>query len=661
MGLHVFVVMPFGVKEGINFNRVYSEYIKPALEAEGFEVFRADEEVRAGNIRTDMFQELLIADLVVADLSIDNPNVWYELGVRHGLRSRGIVQIDAKRDYMPFDVYTDRKLRYSLKDGAPDPATLEEDKKKLGRMARETVEAWHGRKISPVYHLLSRLQEPDWKKLILDEKSEFGEKQRDWVSRIEVAQQKQRPGDVMVLAEEAPIQQLRVEARQTAALALMKLGQYRLALEMAEKALACDREDLKSRQLKGIMLGRLKKTAEARDWLKRLASDYPNCAENLALLGRVEKEGWVDSWRQEGKTTEEMREAALDQFGLLEDAYKAYRDGFRQEPMHYYSGINALALLCVQNFLTGEKDKEQIRNELAGGVRWAVQSAMAMETPERKDYWARVTLGDLEVLVGETKAVQNAYRRAVAAAPGDWFVLNSSWQQLLILRDLGFRPEQTTAALKIFEQALANLKKPADRWEPEQVFLFSGHMIDDPNRTDPRFPPEGETRAAAAIAEKLAEWNAGDKDLALCGGACGGDLLFAEACLARGVKLEMKIPFGEPEFLEKSVSFAGDRWQERFYKVKNNPNTKLFVMPEELGPLPAGANPYERDNVWLLYSALAWGPEKVRFLCLWDGKGGDGPGGTKHLFESVKERSGKVSVLDTKALFGDLLQKVESQ
>jgi len=58
---------------------------------------------------------------------------------------------------------------------------------------------------------------------------------------------------------------------------------------------------------------------------------------------------------------------------------------------------------------------------------------------------------------------------------------------------------------------------------------------------------------------------------------------------------------------------------------------------------------------------LAWGPEKVRFLCLWDGKGGDGPGGTKHLFEAVKERSGKVSVLDTKALFGDLLQKGGSQ
>lgn len=655
MGLHVFVVMPFGVKEGIDFNRVYGEYIKPALEAEGFEVFRADEEVRAGDIRTDMFQELLIADLVVADLSIDNPNVWYELGVRHGLRARGIVLISIKRDKNPFDIYTDRKLHYNLKDGAPDPATLNEDKKNLGRMARETVESWHGRKISPVYSLLSKLEEPEWKKLILDQDSEFGEKQRDWQGRIEVAQQKQCPGDIMVLAEEAPIQPLRLEARRTAAKALMKLGQYQLALEMAEKALASDREDLESRQLKGILLGRLKKLPEARECLERLVEDHPDCAENMALLGRVEKDGWVEAWRPGEKTSQEKQKAALEQAGLLEEAYKAYLGGFRQDPVHYYSGINALALQSVLDFLTGEGGNEEARQDLAGGVRWAVQSALAKETLKKKDYWARVTMGDLEVLVGETKAVQEAYRRAMAAAQGDWFALNSSWQQLLILKDLGFRPEQTAAALKIFEQALENLKKPEDRWKPEQVFLFSGHMIDAPVRPEPRFPPAGEARAAAAMAEKLAVWNAGEKDLAMCGGACGGDLLFAEACLNRGLRLELRIPFPEPVFLEKSVSFAGEGWRDRFYQVKNNPRTRLFIMPEELGPLPAGANPYERNNLWLLYSALAWGPDKVRFLCLWDGKGGDGPGGTKHMHDAVKERSGKVSVLDTKALFKELL------
>ena len=85
--LHAFVAMPFGTKDGVDFDSVYHDLIQPALSGAGFTVARADEEVRAGNIRTDMFQELLLADLVVAELSMDNPNVWYELGVRHALRA----------------------------------------------------------------------------------------------------------------------------------------------------------------------------------------------------------------------------------------------------------------------------------------------------------------------------------------------------------------------------------------------------------------------------------------------------------------------------------------------------------------------------------------------------------------------------------------------
>ena len=48
MAHHAFVAMPFGIKEDIDFNAVFGELIKPALEGAGFEVFRADEEMRAG-------------------------------------------------------------------------------------------------------------------------------------------------------------------------------------------------------------------------------------------------------------------------------------------------------------------------------------------------------------------------------------------------------------------------------------------------------------------------------------------------------------------------------------------------------------------------------------------------------------------------------------
>jgi hypothetical protein len=195
------------------------------------------------------------------------------------------------------------------------------------------------------------------------------------------------------------------------------------------------------------------------------------------------------------------------------------------------------------------------------------------------------------------------------------------------------------------------LKRFKPLFVPRYVFLFSGHMIDAPGRSEPRFPADKEKIAAKAIAEVLNQLGAGPKDIGLCGGACGGDLLFAEACLKLGVHLQIRVPYDEPTFLKKSVTFAGGNWRDRFDNVKKNPNTLLLVMPEELGATPENVNPYERNNLWQLYTALSMGAEKVRFICLWDGKGGDGPGGTKHMHDEVKKRAGQVFVLNTNTLW----------
>ena len=648
MALHAFVAMPFGVKEGIDFNKVYETYIKPALESVGFEVFRADEEMRAGNIRTDMFQELLLADLVVADLSIDNPNVWYELGVRHALRARGVIQIQTQRQHLPFDVYTDRALRYHIKDGVPDAEQLEADKKALAEFANETMASWYGRKISPVYHLLRYLEEPDWKSLRVEEAKEFWEEYQAWAMRIEIARKENRPGDILVMAEEAPTRVFRVEANRTAGKALLSLGQFSLALAQFEKALALAPMDLESRLQKGLLLGRLKKYDAAKEWVEALLKEFPNDAESWALLGRVEKEGWLDVWRKEGKTVEAMRGDAAQEDGLVREAIDAYATGFRKDPTHYYSGINAVTLLRVLSDLTGKDEKPDVCKEMEGGVRWAVRGALEKDA---KDYWARVTLAELEVLVSARETAEAAYRNAVAVADRDWFKLNSSREQLLLLKDLGVRSTEATAALQVIERTLNRLTPPETRWVPRQVFLFSGHMIDAPGRPEPRFPPEKEKIAAAAIAAKLTELGIGENDLAICGGSCGGDILFAEASLAWGARLEVRLAFDEPTFLQKSVAFAGDHWVNRYYDLKGNPKTRLLVMPEELGPPPKNANPYARCNLWQLYSALGWGPEKVRFVCLWNRKGGDGPGGTEHMYETVRKYAGRVYVLDTNVLW----------
>jgi tetratricopeptide (TPR) repeat protein len=646
MALHAFIVMPFGVKEGINFDAVYRDYVKPALDEE-YEVFRAGEELRAGEIRPEMLQELLLADLVIADLSTDNPNVWYQLGVRHALRAGGVILIQGAREHQPFDAFTEGKLRYHLKDGLPDPAFLKQNKAALSAMAKATMAVWHGGKSSPVYSYLPNLRENDWKSLRMGEGNEFWKKHEDWEHRIKVAEQKMRPGDIIVPAGEAPVHALQLEAYRRAGKSLVRLGQFTFALEQFEKALTIDPEDLESLQQKGILLGRLNKHEEARTLLAELVEKHPESAETVAFLGRLERDAWVGSWHKDGRSPEEMRKDAASANAVLRTAIKAYTKGFILDPSHYCSGINAATLIELLCHLTGDESQIPLCAAMEGGIRWCIQSALSKESPQEKDYWARVTMGDLELLLSDTDTVERAYKDALAVVGEDWFALDSSRQRLLILRDLGFRPDQVRAAIQIFDQALDKLRPPV---QYGKVFLFSGHMIDAPGRAEPRFPPEKEAVAARAMARHLDDFGASSGDLAICGGACGGDLLFAEACLERGLQLEIYIPFQEPMFLRESVDFAGDEWRERYYEVKNDTRTKLLIMPDELGGLPPKANAYERNNLWQLYSALAWGGEKVRFVCLWNGKGGDGPGGTRHMYDEVLKRSGKVSVIDTNML-----------
>jgi tetratricopeptide (TPR) repeat protein len=647
---HAFVAMPFGTKpnhEGtmVNFDRVYAELIAPALSAAGCEVFRADQEQRAGDIRGDMFQELLVADLVVADLTLDNPNVWYELGVRHALRARGVVLIQGPRAAQPFDIYTDRKLRYSLKDGAPDETTREDDIRRLTDMARATLESSTARVVSPVYALLEHLREPEWRNLLLAERNEFSEAYEAWASRLEVARQKNRPGDILVLADETPTRALQLEARRAAGNCLIKLRHFDFALEQFDAALAIDPDDKISREKKAVCLGRLGRYEEAREWTQQLTRDYPTDAEVWALTGRVEKDNWIQRWRQDNASPTQLREIASAENASLEEAITPYHNAFIANPAHFFSGINSLTLHKLLEHLGGAPDATLIGN-LTGGVLWASLSA---QQRDKKDFWARASFAELCLLVNPKEAIVREYREAVAAANRDWFALDSTRQTLTLLRDLEFRPQETAAALAIVDN---EIKRAAPPFAPRQVLLFSGHMMDAPGRNPPRFPAEKEDAAKAKFAQVLDKLGAGEGDLALCQAAAGGDLLFLEACRARGVRCQLLLPFDEPDFIDESLlpSQNGEQWRERYFALKAALTDPPRIMLDELGALPKGVNAYERCNLWLLYTALGWGVEKVRFVCLWNGGGGDGPGGTAHMYNEVKRRTGRVSWIDVRTL-----------
>src|SRR6185503_6195119 len=104
-------VMGFGKKTDFETGRTldldmsYQNMIKPAVEAAGLKCIRADEIVHSGMIDVPMYEQLLTADVVVADLSTSNRNALYELGIRHALRpyTTVVVAEDGNKTF-PFDL-----------------------------------------------------------------------------------------------------------------------------------------------------------------------------------------------------------------------------------------------------------------------------------------------------------------------------------------------------------------------------------------------------------------------------------------------------------------------------------------------------------------------------------------------------------------------------
>ena len=182
---------------------------------------------------------------------------------------------------------------------------------------------------------------------------------------------------------------------------------------------------------------------------------------------------------------------------------------------------------------------------------------------------------------------------------------------------------------------------------PRQVLLFSGHRVDAPGRARPRFPPGLVPCAARAIGAALDALGAGAGDLAWSQAACGGDLLFADACLARGVHLRWMLPAPEPEFIARSVrgSAGSEDWPARYRALRARLSEPPIVMQAARG------DAFEHANRRLLAHALAHGADKLRFVCLWDGTAaGDGAGGTAHMVAEVRRHTARVTWIDTRAL-----------
>jgi tetratricopeptide (TPR) repeat protein len=656
-----FIVMPFGTKEGIDFTRVDADLISPVLEALDIRGRTTGEIVRAGNIRADMFERLALADIVIADISIHNANVYYELGIRHALRPRTTVLIRSSASEVPFDLKTDRYLEYS----ADNPAAARD---KLADAVKRSLAAKEDD--SPVFLLVPALRATD-PELLCPVPPGFREE-------VTARQRLQDKPMLAVLADEAADYDWGLGGLRVVARAQFDLEAWPDARATCEAIRKRRPDDPDTNLLLGTVYDRLAKPEASAAALERVIAlpevDRRLHAEALALLARNEKNLWVRDWNG---LAQRARPVAALRSAHLEAARTYYDQAFSLDQNHWYPGINALALTAVtarliddQPDVWGERfDDERKASFAAEGIRSerdelaaAVSRSLDAEAfrrqrrGEAEDVWARFTRADLRLLTSDRpERVAGAYEQArAAAAQADPFAISSAARQVGIYRRLGIFTDNVDAALRVLG-APAEESPPAAPAVRSRVIVFSGHRIDAPERTAPRFPASSEDTARKVIRQAVMD----EKELAgsqpivgLAGGASGGDILFHEICAELAIPTTLLLALADDEFAAASVADAGAGWIERFHALTQRLEVRhLEGLPDWVEQESEDRYTiWQRNNRWILHTALSRIDADITLIVLWDGKGGDGPGGTENMVNLAKSRGVKTVILPASGL-----------
>jgi len=215
--------------------------------------------------------------------------------------------------------------------------------------------------------------------------------------------------------------------------------------------------------------------------------------------------------------------------------------------------------------------------------------------------------------------------------------------------------------------ALELLGKTPDENRPRlHPLVFSGHMIDAPDRVHSRFPADQEEAAKEQIKHAIREIAvaaAGRQEqiIGMAGATDGGDLLFHEACAELNIDTEVYLPV--PELTYRATAMSGQPgWAERYHGVlsraKENNKEAMHILARS-DALPAwlqgkrNYSTWQRNNWWILHHAwAATTVDRVTVLALWNGEAGDGPGGVADMVAAAQARGARVVVLETGKAFG---------
>ncbi|MFL6594606.1 MAG: TRAFs-binding domain-containing protein [Chthoniobacterales bacterium] len=429
-----FVVMGFGKKTDFETGRVldldqsYNNLIKPAVEAAGLKCIRADEVVHSGLIDQPMYDLLLSADVVVADLSTSNRNALYELGVRHALRPYTTVII-AEEQMMKSPLFdlnhiVIRKYRHLGEDigvGEARRFTAE-----LTSSIREILAAKPTPALdSPVYTFIRNLTPPSLTKAAQEasraaakasSSAAAGVAHSEMMQRIDEAQKKGDWVKAKVLLEEvrdarkAASEAEGVAAEDSYILQRLALATYKSQYPTPDAAFTA-----------------------ARNLLNLLDPKVSNDTETLGLWGSVHKRMW-------DKTKDRS---------YLDQAIRGYERGFYLRN-DYYNGINYAYLLneraaqrnnlgeAIADFVQARRVRQEVLEICEQWLRenpvMPDASPAASAKPAESRYWVLATVAEAHVGLEDGKGDQ-ALAEAFAAAPQDW-MKQSTQEQVTKLKAL---------------------------------------------------------------------------------------------------------------------------------------------------------------------------------------------------------------------------------
>ena len=431
-----FVIMGFGKKTDfetgrtLDLDKSYKNMIKPAVEAAGLKCVRADEIVHSGAIDVPMYEQILNADVVVADLSTSNKNAFYELGVRHALRPHTTVIIaeDGMKTF-PFDLnhIVIRQYHHLGEDiGYSEVVRFQE----LLRDAIKQITAQNPRTPdSPVYTFVKGLVPPS----VAEAVAEVTAAVADAVAPAP-AQEAAQAQSHSVLMEQVDAAQEKGDFVTAKALLGVVRGMMkaqapnrpedpyilqRLALVTYKSRLPTEEESLR----------------EACDILWSLDPQTSNDTETLGLWAAVHKRLWALTHQQKD----------------LDKAVRAVERGFYLRNDHY-NGINLAFLLnlrasgaadpaeAVADFVQAKRIRREV---LAICEKWVAENPApdaAALTPEALDkalearYWMLATRAEAAIGLEDPRGDQ-LLQEAYAAAPHPWMT-ESTQDQVKKLRDL---------------------------------------------------------------------------------------------------------------------------------------------------------------------------------------------------------------------------------